>query len=93
MTLNEATLAGLPVVASDVAGAAWDLVEDGRNGFRVPAGDVDALSTALGKLTDDELRRAAGSRSREISAGFTAEAWAEVVEGLAARLANGVSQG
>jgi glycosyltransferase involved in cell wall biosynthesis len=88
MTLNEGAAAGLPLVATEAAGGAWDLVEDGRNGFRVPAGDPDALRGALERLVADEpFRRAAGARSRELSAGFTARAWAEAVAGAAARLA------
>src|SRR5205085_9673410 len=40
MVLNEAALAGLPLVATDAAGGAHDLVEPE---FVVPAGDEDAL--------------------------------------------------
>jgi glycosyltransferase involved in cell wall biosynthesis len=80
MTLNEAALAGLPLVASDAAGGTYDLVEDGVNGFRVPAGDADALAAALQRLVDDgELRKAAGAESRRIGARFTPEAWAAAV--------------
>jgi glycosyltransferase involved in cell wall biosynthesis len=86
MALNEAATAGLPLVASDAAGAAYDLLEDGLNGFRVAAGDVWAMRDALTRLAGDEaLRRSAGHRSRELAARFTPEAWAEAVAGLAAR--------
>ena len=41
LVVNEAMHAGLPVVATDAVGAAaGGLVEDGRNGFVVPEGDV-----------------------------------------------------
>jgi glycosyltransferase involved in cell wall biosynthesis len=80
MILNEAALAGLPLVATTAAGAAWDLVEDGANGFRVAPDDVDGLRAALRRLVeDDAFRRAAGARSREIAARFTPEAWADGV--------------
>ena len=83
MPLNEAAAAGLPLVATDAVGAAHDLIEDGVNGFRVPAGDVEALRDALRRLADDEpFRRAAGARSRELAARFTPEAWADAVAGL-----------
>ncbi len=89
MTLNEGAAAGLPLVATEAVGAAWDLIEDGRNGFRVPVGDPDALREALRRLVDDEaFRRAAGGRSRELAAGFTAAAWAEAVGRLAAEVAS-----
>jgi glycosyltransferase involved in cell wall biosynthesis len=80
MVLNEAAAAGLPLVATEQAGASHDLIEDGVNGFRVPAGDVDALREALLRLqADPELRRSAGARSRELAARLTPEAWADGV--------------
>jgi glycosyltransferase involved in cell wall biosynthesis len=88
MVLNEAAAAGLPLVATEGAGAAHDLIEDGANGFRVPVDDEDALAAALRRLAEDEpLRLAAGARSRELVARFTPEAWADGVAGLARRLA------
>ena len=83
MSLNEGAAAGLPLVASEAVGASWDLVEDGENGFRVPAGDAEALRAALSRLVaDGELRRAAGRRSRALSERFTPEAWAGAVASL-----------
>jgi glycosyltransferase involved in cell wall biosynthesis len=80
MVLNEAGLAGRPLVSTDAAGAAHELIEDGANGFRVSAGDVEALRGALRRLVDDEpFRAAAGARSRELAARFTPEAWAQAV--------------
>lgn len=80
MVLNEAALAGLPLVSTTASGAAAELIEDGRNGFRVPPDDVAALRDALRRLVDDSsFRRNAGVRSREISERFTPEAWAEGV--------------
>jgi glycosyltransferase involved in cell wall biosynthesis len=49
-------------------GAAYDLLEEGRNGFMVPVGDVAAWRKALVammELTDAELKRM-GAASREI---------------------------
>jgi len=88
MALHEAALAGLPLVATDATGAAHDLIEDGGNGFRVPAGDVGALAAAVRRLAEDpELRLAAGERSRALAGRLTPEAWAAAVAGAAARLA------
>ena len=88
MTLNEGAAAGLPLVSSEAVGAAWELVEDGRNGFRVPTGDPRALREALERLVGDEaFRRAAGARSQELAARHTADAWADAVAGLATTLA------
>ncbi|MDX6423916.1 MAG: hypothetical protein QOI67_1387 [Gaiellaceae bacterium] len=88
MVLNEAATAGLPLVATEESGAAHDLIEDGVNGFRVPADDVGALRARLQQFADDPAFRVrAGARSRELARGFTPEAWAEGVVRLAERAA------
>lgn len=88
MTLNEGAAAGLPLVATEAAGGAWELVEDGVNGFRVPAGDAAALAGGLERLrSDDAFRASAGRRSSELGRAFTPEAWANAVAGVAQRLA------
>jgi len=85
--LNEAAAAGLPLVATDAVGAVRELIEDGVNGFLVPAGDVEALRGALRRLAEDEaFRRAAGARSRDRAASLTPDAWADAV----ARLVEGL---
>jgi glycosyltransferase involved in cell wall biosynthesis len=86
MVLNEAVAAGLPLVATDEVGAAHDLIEDGVNGFRIPAEDLSALAGALRQLAGDEpFRLAAGARSRELAEQFTPERWADGVARLAER--------
>lgn len=51
LVINEALAAGLAVVASDVVGAAHELIEDGVNGRIFPRGDLNALSEALLDVT------------------------------------------
>ncbi len=93
MPLNEAAAAGLPLVASDAVGAARELVEDGVNGYVVPAGEVAALHAALVRLAGDaELRRSAGRRSRELAERLTPDVWASTVAELARELARPGSQ-
>ena len=80
MALNEGAAAGLPLVASEAAGATTSLIVDGENGFRFPAGDVEALRGALTTLAaDPELRARMGARSRELSAAYTPARWAAAV--------------
>jgi glycosyltransferase involved in cell wall biosynthesis len=87
MVLNEAAAAGLPLVATDGAGAADDLVQDGENGFVVPVGDAAALRSALRRLADDaELRHRQAARSRDLAQRFTPEAWAAGVARLLRRV-------
>lgn len=66
--LLEAQSSGVPVVTTNVTGAA-DAILDGETGLRVPVGNVDALATAL-----DRLLSSPGLRARMSSAG---RAWVE----------------
>ena len=94
MVLNEGAAAGLPLVATEAAGAAHDLIEPGQNGFRVPVDDAQALGDALRTLAADEsLRRAFGERSRQLSERFRPEAWAAAVADFAATTAGARSEG
>jgi glycosyltransferase involved in cell wall biosynthesis len=51
LAINEAAAAGLAIVASEVVGAAGELVRDGVNGRIFPAGDLKALTAALLDVT------------------------------------------
>jgi glycosyltransferase involved in cell wall biosynthesis len=64
LVVLEAMAQGRPVVASPVGGTP-ELVDDGTTGFLVPAGDVAALTSALGAvLADPERARAMGEAGR-----------------------------
>lgn len=54
LVVNEALAAGLAVVATNVVGAAMELVRDGVNGRKTPPGDAAALADALREVTDAE---------------------------------------
>jgi glycosyltransferase involved in cell wall biosynthesis len=65
MSVIEAMLTGLPVVATDVRGPAEQVV-DGVTGLSVPAGDAAALGAALGRLVrDPDLRGRMGEAGRQ----------------------------
>lgn len=78
----EAMACGTPVIASDVGGLAH-LVKDGRTGYRVPAGDTEALADRIAHLlTDDLSRRRIGQRA---SCWAEAYAWPHIagqIEGV-----------
>jgi 1,2-diacylglycerol 3-alpha-glucosyltransferase len=66
LVVNEAMACGLPIVVSEVAGCASDLVQDGWNGCVFRARDVDQLAAAMNLLAQKpELRRSMGHNSRE----------------------------
>lgn len=64
LSILEAMRAGLPVVASSVAGIV-ESVEDGRTGYLVPRGEVDPLRERIRPLLrDPELRARLGAQGR-----------------------------
>jgi glycosyltransferase involved in cell wall biosynthesis len=68
LALNEAMACGRPVIASDKAGAAVDLIEQGRNGWVFPSGHLAALASVLqaAERAGRSARAAMGKRSLEI---------------------------
>ncbi len=77
MVLIESFAAGTPVVASDVPGYS-ELVEDGVNGFLVPAADPQALAEELQRMyLQPERRRAMGEAARQSAERY---AWPQVAE-------------
>jgi glycosyltransferase involved in cell wall biosynthesis len=57
MSIIEAMMTGLPVVATDIRGAREQVV-DGETGFLVPPAMVDPLAAALSRLAEDPALRA-----------------------------------
>jgi glycosyltransferase involved in cell wall biosynthesis len=78
LVVNEAMNRGLPVIASDAVGAAaGGLVQAGRNGLVVPAGEAVALAAALRELAGDaRLRTRMGEAARADVSAYTYDAWA-----------------
>jgi glycosyltransferase involved in cell wall biosynthesis len=79
----EAMAAGLPVVASDVGGIP-DLVDDGRTGVLVPAGDPRALSDRICRLIGDPAYAASlGNAGRaDVEARYSFERMVTAFEAL-----------
>lgn len=77
LVVNEAMACGLPVICSEAAGCADDLVTDGWNGYLAPPGDVARLSQSMERLAQNhEERRLMGQHSCERIAGYSPEACA-----------------
>jgi glycosyltransferase involved in cell wall biosynthesis len=86
LAVNEAFNRGIPAIVTDAVGAAaGGLVEHGRTGLVVPAGNAEALAGALRRLRDDTgLRGRLAAAAADAVAGFTQDAW---VAGVRAALA------
>ena len=71
---------GMPVVAS-TAGAIPEVVDDGREGFLVSPGDIDALTEAIGRLIRERnllLAMSLAARKRSLGHPTWAESAARV---------------
>ncbi len=82
--IQEAFACGIPVIASDIGGIP-EMVTDNVSGLLVPAGNVDALAAALGKLRDwDEVRRLAQGAPQIPDIANNAAAYSAIYETVSA---------
>jgi glycosyltransferase involved in cell wall biosynthesis len=90
LALVEAAQHGRPVVATAVGGVP-EVVGDGETGLLVPAGNPDALASALTSLISDEAEcRRLGTRARDVAgARFSLDAYAASLDGLYRRVLRG----
>lgn len=76
--LVEAMAAGLPCVSFDCDAGPRDLINDGKNGFLVPVGNIDLFSEKVKSLIDnDDLRNQIGSQAIKIQNELNVESIAE----------------
>jgi glycosyltransferase involved in cell wall biosynthesis len=75
LVVNEAMNQGVPVIATEVVGAAaGGLVQDGINGFVVPERDSSALADALRKIMENSaIRNEMSTHARRIIAAWDNE--------------------
>ena len=72
--LNEAASVKKPLISTDECGAAYHLIEDQENGFRIKAGSVEHLRKALQFYIDNpEKILVHGEKSWEIYQNFTSD--------------------
>ncbi len=78
LVVNEAMACGLPVILSQAAGCAADLVTDGWNGRMVPARNVPLLASAMESLASrPDLCAAMGANSLNRIVDYTPQRWCE----------------
>ena len=84
IAISEAIYMGCPIIISDRCGSygAHDDVQEGKNGFVFPFGDVGALCDAIEKLLDANTRQQFGACSHEISKRFQEQAHEGVLQEL-----------
>jgi GalNAc-alpha-(1->4)-GalNAc-alpha-(1->3)-diNAcBac-PP-undecaprenol alpha-1,4-N-acetyl-D-galactosaminyltransferase len=85
--LLEALASGCPVIATDCPGASSDILQGGRYGLLVPPDNIEALTSALGRMMADEpLRATYSNRAREavmpFEEGLIARQWLDLFEKL-----------
>jgi len=61
LVLNEAAACGLPIISTDVTGAAPDMIEPGVNGQIVPVADSRRLASAILEVLNNRLKMGAAS--------------------------------
>jgi glycosyltransferase involved in cell wall biosynthesis len=77
LVINEAMACGLPILASERAGATLDLVFPGVNGYVFdPESPTDMLAAIVRMSSDRVDRTAMGFASQCIIANYTLETWA-----------------
>jgi glycosyltransferase involved in cell wall biosynthesis len=87
LSIIEALAVGLPVVATQVGGAA-EIIDPGENGFLVPPADVAALSHSVKHVlssdasTKSRLREAALDTAQRFSTGATAQNMFEIYQNV-----------
>ncbi len=77
LVVNEAMAHGLPVLTTAACVAGLALVEDGKNGFLVPAGEAKPLCAALEKMLEGDLCAMGAESLRKIRS-YTFENMARV---------------
>jgi glycosyltransferase involved in cell wall biosynthesis len=66
LVINEAVAAGLPIIATDVVGAANELIEPGVNGLLIKPNDVDALTDAMFTMTQGDTASRMGGQAAAV---------------------------
>ncbi len=88
VVLNEAASVGMPIISTVKCGAAYHLIEENKNGFRIPTKDTKALSKTMVYYIDNpEKIKEHGQKSKEIFKNFTPEKNAERLIGYLSKYA------
>jgi 1,2-diacylglycerol 3-alpha-glucosyltransferase len=76
LVVNEAMACGLPVIVSQVAGCAADLVKENWNGLLISPGDVPSLTTSMEKIVSSlDARASMGANSARLVSDYSPIEW------------------
>ncbi|WP_180028523.1 glycosyltransferase [Acinetobacter sp. YH16032] len=77
VVLNEAASLGKPIIASDMVGASWHLIEDGQNGYKFKSNNFKDLQIKMEIYTNEKISLLDhGSHSLKLFKKFNSEAMA-----------------
>ncbi len=80
LVVNEAMACGLPVILSQAAGCAADLVREGWNGLLIRPRDITSLSSAMKRLAcEPDLAAAMGAHSMQHISLYSPQEWSNGV--------------
>jgi glycosyltransferase involved in cell wall biosynthesis len=83
LVINEAMANGLAIVASDQCGAAFDLIEEGKNGYMFPYRDEERLSEIIKEFCNDPTKvKIMGQYSLKKITNFSYDVAAAAIEKL-----------
>lgn len=80
VVVHEAAFAGLPLLVSDAVGSADAFLENGRNGWLFPQGDLSALIEGINRYDQlsPEQRQAMSQHSKMLARSVVLESWSSV---------------
>ena len=66
LTLNEAIQYGKVLIATEAVGCSYELIENGVNGFRIEAGNVESMRDALVCSMNESINESATQKDAEL---------------------------
>ena len=77
LTVNEAVQHGKIVVATNAVGSAYELIENGVNGYRVDSDNIEQLTKALTLALNQKMSKVARTKDKELMKVFNFNNMAE----------------
>ncbi len=88
VSVGEALASGLPVIASSEVGSGYDLIDEGKNGYRYRYGDAEQLTSKIDEALEKLDRQQIEVASRRILAEWDISAMWRNLSGMALELAD-----